>query len=105
MKIYIKNMVCQGTRKFVIQEVKKLGLRLKSFEPGVIEFCRDLTQTEIDALICSLRKYGLEASAVKSKHVRVPELTSQKEGSVLRLEEILSDKNGNKHEQPVFSRI
>lgn len=103
MKVYIKNMVCQGTRKFVLQDIKKLGLKLKSFEPGVIEFYRELTRTETDALTCCLMKYGLEISSVKGKHIRVHETANQKEPS--KLEEILSDSNGKEHEQPELSRI
>lgn len=55
-------MVCQGTRKFVLIELKKLGLKMKSFESGEIEFHRQLTSKETDELIYSLRKYGLEVS-------------------------------------------
>lgn len=105
MKIYIKNMVCQGTRKFVLQEVKKLGLRLKSFEPDVIEFYHELTQEEINALICSLKKYGLEVSSVNNNQIMVREIAYEKEDPVISLEEYLTDSNGSKHGQPVFSRI
>jgi hypothetical protein len=34
MKIYIKNMVCQGTRFFVIQELEGLGFKYNTFESG-----------------------------------------------------------------------
>ena len=62
MKIYIKNMVAQGTRKFVLMEIKKLGLIFTSFESGEIEFKKDLSSMEAEALVYSLRKYGLELS-------------------------------------------
>ena len=60
MKVYIKNMVCQGTRKFVLMEIKKLGLSLVSFESGEIEFQNDLSPLETSELEYKLRKYGLE---------------------------------------------
>lgn len=62
MKIYIKNMVAQGTRKFVLIELKKLGLKLKSFEAGELEFRNELSPAETIALEKSLSKYGLELS-------------------------------------------
>lgn len=66
MKIFIKNMVCQGTRKFVLAEIRKLGLKLKSFETGEIEFSRELTAEETGKVIVSLKKYGLEAVPAKN---------------------------------------
>jgi hypothetical protein len=60
MKIYIKNMVAQGTRKYVLTELKKLGLKLISFESGELEFENDLSFEQGSALEISLRKYGLE---------------------------------------------
>lgn len=65
MKIYLKNMVCQGTRKFVLMELKKLGLKLKSFEMGEMEFRRDLSDEEEYQLEISLKKYGLEMIAIR----------------------------------------
>lgn len=62
MKIFIKNMVCQGTRKFVLKEIKKLGFRLISFESGELEFSGELSPVETNALERSLNKYGLEMS-------------------------------------------
>jgi hypothetical protein len=59
MKIYIKNMVCQGTRKFVLMEIKKLGLNLKSLESDVMEFQGVLSPSEEVALEFRLGKYGL----------------------------------------------
>lgn len=70
MKIYIKNMVCQGTKKFVLREIKNLGLSLKSFESDVIEFQAELSPHESEALILSLRKYGLEAAQRKNGRPR-----------------------------------
>jgi hypothetical protein len=60
MKIYIKNMVCQGTRKFVLMEIKKLGLNLKSLELDVLEFQGELSPSQEVALEYRLGKYGLE---------------------------------------------
>lgn len=60
MKVYLKNMVCQGTRKFVLMELKKLELKLKSFESGRIEFTQNLTNDEVSQLEMRLGKYGLE---------------------------------------------
>lgn len=63
MKIYIKNMVCQGTKKYVLLEVKKMGLNLKSFEAAELEFSGDLSQSQMIALDYRLSRYGLETSA------------------------------------------
>jgi hypothetical protein len=60
MKIYIKNMVAQGTRRFVLAELKKLGLKLLSFDFGEMEFEDQLSEAEISAVEISLGKYGLE---------------------------------------------
>lgn len=75
MKIYIKNMVCQGTKKYVLLEVKKLGLNLKSFESAELEFQNDLSPTQQAALEFRLAKYGLKtlpgdpASAYRANQV------------------------------------
>jgi hypothetical protein len=63
MKIYIKNMVCQGTKKYVLHEVKKLGLNLKSLDAGELEFQHDLSPAQQAALEFRLAKYGLETGA------------------------------------------
>jgi len=60
MKIYIKNMVCQGTKFFVINELRKLGFRYNKFESGELDLREDLSLSEIKELDHSLRKYGLE---------------------------------------------
>lgn len=70
MKIFIKNMVCQGTRKYVLQELKRLGLKLKSFESGEIEFHNELSQKEAEELTQSLKKFGLEVLPLKRKHLK-----------------------------------
>lgn len=59
MKIYIKNMVCQGTKLFVLHELGKLGLKYNTFELGEIDFEEDLSLTQIKELDRSLNKYGL----------------------------------------------
>lgn len=71
MKIYLKNMVCQGTKKFVLLEVKKLGLKLKSFESGSIEFRKDLSIDEERQLEFSLGKYGLEILVDRDNSARI----------------------------------
>lgn len=69
MKIYIKNMVCQGTKFFVLLEMEKLGIKYSKFQLGEIDFEDDLTLTEIKRLDNALRKYGLEIMFRKSKLV------------------------------------
>jgi len=60
MKIHIKNMVAQGTRRFVLMELKKLGFKLRSFESAEMEFENELLPAETSAIEKSLSKYGLE---------------------------------------------
>lgn len=69
MKIYLKNMVCQGSRFFVLHELDRLGLKFKTFELGEIDFVNDLSLKEIRKLDQSLRKYGLELSTGKNRLV------------------------------------
>jgi hypothetical protein len=69
MKVYIKNMVCQGTRNFVLLELKKLGINYSKFELGEIDLENDLSLEDIKKLDTSLRKYGLEIVFRKSKVV------------------------------------
>lgn len=69
MKVYIKNMVCQGTKFFVLLELERLGLNYSSFELGEIGLEEDLTLAEIKKLDGALRKYGLEVMFRKSKLV------------------------------------
>jgi len=69
MKIDIKNMVCQGTKFFVLLEMEKLGIKFTKFELGEIEIEEDLTLLEIRRLDYALRKYGLEVLFKKSKLV------------------------------------
>lgn len=68
MKIYIKNMVCQGTRKFVLIEMKKLGLKLSSFIGGELDFQRNLSDLETKSVESSLKKYGLEMMFEKPEY-------------------------------------
>ena len=65
MRIYIKNMVCQGTRKFVLMELKKLGLIPEALEMDEIVFRDELSGLEINALRSSLMKFGLEITDQK----------------------------------------
>jgi AraC family transcriptional regulator len=59
MKVYIKNMVCQGTKNFVLLELRNLGINYKKFEIGEIDLEEELSSVEIKKLEYSLRKYGL----------------------------------------------
>jgi hypothetical protein len=67
MKIYIKNMVCQGTGIFVLHELERLGHKYNTFEFGELDFEGDLTLSEIKKLCQSLRKYGLVLTFSKNK--------------------------------------
>jgi hypothetical protein len=89
MKIYIKNMVCQGTKFFVLYELEKLGLRYRSFELGEIEFGEDLSLAQMNRLDESLRKYGLEVIFKNSK------LVSKIRDAVVDLVEKNADINGS----------
>jgi hypothetical protein len=60
MKVYIKNMVCLGTRSFVIQELKGLGFAYNTFEYGEIDFEENLSRAERKKLNQSMQQYGLE---------------------------------------------
>jgi sugar phosphate isomerase/epimerase len=60
MKIYIKNMVSQGTRSYVLRELERLGFKYNTFGSGEIDFVEDLSSAEIKELDHSLQKYGLE---------------------------------------------
>jgi hypothetical protein len=60
MTVEIKNMVCQGTKSFVLQELERLGLKYHNFEAWTIEFKEDLSLTEMRKLGDSLYQYGLE---------------------------------------------
>jgi len=62
MTVKIKNMVCEGTKSFVIQELESLGLKYHKFELWTIEFKDDLSLTEMRKLGDSLYQYGLELS-------------------------------------------
>jgi hypothetical protein len=69
MKIYIKNMVCPGTRSFVIEELEGLGLNYNTFESGGIDFKENLSQAERNKLNKSMQQYGLELSFGKSNMI------------------------------------
>lgn len=87
-------MVCQGTRKFVLMEVKKLGLKIKSFESDEIEFNRDLSQEETGQVIRSLNKYGLELVSRNNKN-RDERITYQKSEPKIPVAEYnFMDENG-----------
>jgi YesN/AraC family two-component response regulator len=62
-------MVCQGTKPYVLLELRKLGIRFSKFELGEIELESDLSITEIRKLDDSLRQYGLAIMFRKSKIV------------------------------------
>ena len=69
MKIHIKNMVCQGTRFFIINELEKLGLKYNTFQYGELDLVGDLSVSEIRGLDHSLRKYGLEYTMERNQPV------------------------------------
>jgi hypothetical protein len=62
MTVKIKNMVCEGTKSFVIQEMERLGLKYYKFESWTIEFKEDLSLSEMRKLGDSLYQYGLEVT-------------------------------------------
>ena len=69
MKIFIKNMVCNGTKSFVIQELEELGFKYNTFESGEIDFVKDLSRSDKSKIDQSLQKYGLELSFEKTNLV------------------------------------
>ena len=60
MKIYIKNIVCHGTRLLIIQELKRLGFNFRSFESGEIDLEKDLSLSEIKIIHDTLHEFGLD---------------------------------------------
>ncbi len=62
MKIFIKNMVCRGTKSLIIKELERLGFNYNSIDPGVIDFKKDLSLNEIRELNEALGEYGLEVT-------------------------------------------
>ena len=60
MKIFIKNMVCNGTRSFVIKELEVLGITYNTFKSGVIDLVEDLSRADRKKLDLSMKQYGLE---------------------------------------------
>jgi hypothetical protein len=60
MKIFIKNMVCNGTRSFVIKELEGLGITYNTFKSGVIDLVEDLSRADRKKLDLSMKQYGLE---------------------------------------------
>lgn len=69
MRVYIKNMVCCGTKYFVLLEIEKLGIKYNRFELGEIDLEDDLKLREIKKLDTALRNYGLEIMFRKNKLV------------------------------------
>ena len=65
MKIFIKKMVCNGTRSYVIQELEELGFKYSTFESGEIDFVKELSKSDKNKIDQSLQKYGLELSFEK----------------------------------------
>lgn len=66
MKIFIKNMVCNGTRSFVIKELEGLGITYNTFKSGVIEIVEDLSRADRKKLDQSMQQYGLELKFIES---------------------------------------
>jgi hypothetical protein len=69
MKMHILNMVCLGTKTFVLKEFEKLGIKFSRFEMSEIELEEDLTLPQINILDHALRQYGLEVVFKKSQLV------------------------------------
>lgn len=69
MNVFIKNMVCTGTKAFVFLEMKRLGLSYRKLELGEVDIEEPLTIEDVRKLDSSLRKYGLEVTYKKSKIV------------------------------------
>ena len=67
-------MVALGTRKFVLNEIRKLGLRLISFESGAMIFENELNSEEMTDLERRLEKYGLELYYSEPSHADTGEL-------------------------------
>lgn len=91
MKVFIKNMVCQGTRKFVLQEIKKLGFKLISFDSGEIEFEKDLLPSEIKTLERSMFKFGLVIFPESDLHIQKLDYTLNKPEIRAYVDEFFSD--------------
>lgn len=61
MKVFIKNMVCQGTKHFVLLALEKLDIAYSRFGFNEIELKQELSRAEVRRLNHSLREIGLEA--------------------------------------------
>jgi hypothetical protein len=93
-------MVCQGTKSFVLLELKKLNLIYSSFKLGEIDFDKDLSLSEIRELDHSLRRYGLEVTFRNSKLVSeirkaILDLVENDMTSGNKLSNYISQKVGN----------
>lgn len=66
MKIYIKNIMCQGTKLLIIQELERLGINFRSFELGEIDLEKDLSLAEIKKLDDTFRKYELDVIFIRT---------------------------------------
>jgi hypothetical protein len=62
MKIYIKNMVCRGTKSFIIKELERLGFNYNTLDPGIIDFKNNLSFRELRKLSQTLSEYGLKVT-------------------------------------------
>jgi hypothetical protein len=62
MTVYIKNMVCQGTKTLILKELERLGIRYISFDSEGIVIKKELTYRERNELDKSLSKFGLKAT-------------------------------------------
>lgn len=66
MKIYIKNIMCQGTKLLIIQELERLGINFRLFELGGIDLEKDLSLAEIKKLDDTFRKYELDVIFIRT---------------------------------------
>jgi nitrogenase subunit NifH len=91
MKVYIKNMVCQGTRKFVLQEIKRLGFKIISFDSAEIEFENELLPSQVKTLERSMFKFGLVIFQESDLHNKSVDYTLNKPEIHAYVDEYFSD--------------
>jgi hypothetical protein len=66
MKSHIKNIECQGSRFFVLQDMENLEFGFEKFELSEIKVAEDLSPAEKKIIVRSLQEYGLESKLAGS---------------------------------------